>query len=403
MLSYYKPVIIFICSRSEIALKLQEELVLYQKDTLSAETDAVAAQQVRALSYGLGNMGGMLGRAVHVQGPIDRPLQEYFHYDRGDPSTSMVHSASSPAVRTHSIDDYIASPSRFAATSSERRVARLQSEPESNIAAALRRGFPSPSSTVDPNGTSITGSTMMPNGLHLHHNIRIVDDSDGEADSTEDSSASEETQRMYQAANQAHLAQFGLGGVGASSTPSHSTDVGRMDSSSEAIMREFNRSLHTELGLTNDQMPRAERNLINSHMEGHNSAQLLNNMINGPFSQRPGAESHRTPTWREEMDGILTSAGLSSSISSSAINSAVRNTSSEPPLRSAQMAAINSYMSNDTASRFNALNSHNSTSAGSSYTPTTYQIRATGDGSFMTVPVVHTPAADRNNSGDLER
>jgi len=63
-------------------------------------------------------------------------------------------------------------------------------------------------------------------------------------------------------------------------------------------------------------------------------------------------------------------------------------------------------MGGETATRFNALNNYNTSTeetsanavsnSAAARAPTTYQIRATGDGSFRTVPVVFSPSQGSN-------
>lgn len=198
-----------------MALNLQEELAQYLKDLASA---AVEDPQLRPrLNFSFGR--GSAREREEMNDPLDRFHREYFHYDRsaaGVPSSSAAAttasgasgatnehvSTSTPstnalAPRFHpSIDDYIASPSRYAAAqrelerddqAMEREIDR-EAERESdrrNIAAALRRGFPVSSGTSysfeyphasDTLENSRTGSTLLSNGTRVHHHIRLVDD-----------------------------------------------------------------------------------------------------------------------------------------------------------------------------------------------------------------------------------
>eukprot|EP00598_Pedospumella_elongata_P004637 CAMPEP_0184973198 /NCGR_PEP_ID=MMETSP1098-20130426/5096_1 /TAXON_ID=89044 /ORGANISM="Spumella elongata, Strain CCAP 955/1" /LENGTH=724 /DNA_ID=CAMNT_0027495643 /DNA_START=163 /DNA_END=2337 /DNA_ORIENTATION=- len=441
-------------SRPEMTLKLQEELAQYLKDLATAATNDQQARPRLNFSFGRGDAAELMARdREEINDSLDRFHREYFHYDRSaggagnealsDPSRGDLLGLSALAERPRSnIDDYIASPSRYAAAQraleldqeDERQIDReaARESDRRNIAAALRRGFPISSGTSysigDPHSSdaqenSRTGSTLLSNGTRVHHHIRLVDDQSSDSDEA-DSSAGSDPHRahMYEMANRAHLAQYGTGGLvntntssasNANSTAqSSSRNVPRSDSSSTTAMNEFHRSLHTELGLTEDQLPQRERRLLHSHTEGLNSAVMLNSLINGPFAHGAEAERHLSPSWRTEMDGILTSAGLGdvNHVTDQAVSSAVRNaasfpseTSSEARLRNAQLAAINSYMGGETATRFNALNNYNtsteerngntaSRNSAAVHAPTTYQIRATGDGSFMTVPVVFSPS-----------
>ncbi len=453
-----------------MALKLQEELAQYLKDLASATAEDPQLRPRLNFSFGRGSAR----EREEMNDPLDRFHREYFHYDRSsaagmsslsaaaaataagasgarnEPVSTSTPSTNALPPRSHpNIDDYIASPSRYAAAqrelerddqAMEREMEReidQEAERESdrrNIAAALRRGFSVSSGTsysfeyphaADSLENSRTGSTLLSNGTRVHHHIRLVDDQSSDSDDANSSSGSDPLRtQMYEMANRAHLAQYGTGGLvntstsstsNANSTALSSRPAPRSDSSSTAAMNEFHRSLHTELGLTEDQLPHRERRLLHSHTEGLNSAVMLNSLINGPFAHGAEAERHLSPSWRTEMDGILTSAGLGdvNRVTNQAVTSAVRNTSSFPAetqsesrMRNAQLAAINSYMGGETAARFNALNNYNASTeettanatsnSAAARTPTTYQIRATGDGSFRTVPVQFSPSPGSN-------
>lgn len=366
-----------------IAARLQQELMDYQRGVIAAEATAAERrqQQESARSF------------------LDDHLRDYLHYAPGQSERLLLASDSHslPLTRARS------SPPGMTGFGSR------EGPTSPGISGVLRRGLygqgaPSNSATnptsalmyagmaarSGPPYPSIAGSTRLSNGLEVHHQIRLVEDDSG-SESGDDQSARNvrrDLDRMYQAANESHLAQFGVGGLpGMHAMSDYNAPTHRQmgsNSSSNAVMREFNRSLHPELDLLNDERaPAFLRNLSTSISVGSSAQQepstadLANSLTNLLNRSDMDGSSQQPMDFAAEMAEIDRYIANPSSFPSRSARSEMQG---GPDSRSTseRTGSNREGRSTDTSAHEGTVSPH--------VIGTTYQVRSAGGGTYTTYP-----------------